>query len=265
MHTTFYLCSTNRDTEEHEKIGTRGHGKQDTALLALRPIPATLCLVFLLHAENPAGIRIPPPKSPASRHNSDWKAPAWPNLAFKPRSELFLQVPVLMLAFIILLNSVLFNTVIKLSSLKTTDNGFRWVNCSKSLRWLNGNKEITWDALSNFKMQTFHYFGKSHVLPLLFPQCIAQVNDKMRSYCNSCNTMDPHLQVTNWFVEQTTILILVMKKNEKNKRLQFSVRHLIKAIISRLHSMVLLNADFSQLNQRLINRKSASTCKSCNL
>lgn len=64
-------------------------------------------------------------------------------------------------------------------------------------------------------MQTFHYFRKLQILPLLFPSCIAQVNDKMRSYCNSYNTMDPHLQVTNRFVEQTTILISVMKKKKR--------------------------------------------------
>lgn len=62
-------------------------------------------------------------------------------------------------------------------------------------------------------MQTFHYTGKLHVLHLFFPGCIAQVNDKTRSCCDRENTMDPYLQVTNCFIERTTILISVMKKN----------------------------------------------------
>lgn len=64
-------------------------------------------------------------------------------------------------------------------------------------------------------MQTFHYFGKLQILPLFFPSGIAQLNDKMRSYCNSYNIMDPLLQVTNQFVEQTTIPISVMKQKKR--------------------------------------------------
>lgn len=42
-----------------------------------------------------------------------------------------------------------FNMVIRLSSLKTIDNGFRLVNYPKSMRWLNGNKELTYNAPSH--------------------------------------------------------------------------------------------------------------------